>query len=461
MKISPAAVLRAAVKPYLHADDPCAVDVAFATVVGNAGPGDPLWLLLVNPPGTGKTEMVAMFREIRVCGWLGEVTENTFLSGLQRQLPSGGTKSAREHSLLFRWTDPQLRGGEPIVDVVLVQDLTGLVTSRREKRDAVFGQLRQIYDGRFIKATGMGEDLVWEGRLGLLGAVTPRYDEVAELNSVLGERFVLYRPARRDPAAEAMAALARTESEETKWRDAIAGIAAQVYPRAVAMLPGVIVSDPAKVRLVELAQLTAVGRAAVTRDATKIVQVMPEAEGPARLALQFQKLLRGLCAVRATREPGGAELAVIAKVARDSIPATRLTVLRALGRAPGENKRELARRVGLPPSTVMYILEDLRAVGLVEGGDEEWQLDDEWAELACRAGFSADDRTSIVVTEREGDVGGGFYVGLTSRDQSCEPARRVNAQQASDRHRPTASPPVSQSTAEILQRLNAAPPWLK
>ena len=131
----------------------------------------------MNPASSGKTELVQMFAGADTCAWLPEVTENTFLSGFQRE-PS---VSAPQHSLLFRWTRPALRRGRPPVRVVLVQDLTGLITARREKRDTVFGQLRQIYDGRFVKSTGMGDDLIWKGYLGLLGAVTPKYDDVAEL----------------------------------------------------------------------------------------------------------------------------------------------------------------------------------------------------------------------------------------------------------------------------------------
>src|SRR5262249_59057887 len=127
-----------------------------------------------------------------------------------------------EHSPLFRWTDPRFRRGKPPVRVMLVQDLTGLITTRREKRDEIFGQLREIYDGRLVKRTGMGDDLRWEGYLGLLGAVTPKYDEVAELHSVLGERFVLYRPLRTDPEAEARADGGRARSAT----DCRAGLAA-------------------------------------------------------------------------------------------------------------------------------------------------------------------------------------------------------------------------------------------
>jgi hypothetical protein len=279
---TPGAVLRATLAPYLHLDDPWVVDVALATVVANTLDGDPLWMLLVSPPSSGKTELVQMFTTVPWCDWLSQITENTFLSGLQRRTASGNSERALEHSLLFRWTDPRFRQGPP-VRVMLVQDLTGLITTKRDKRDEIFGQLRQIYDGRLPKSTGMGDDLLWEGYLGLLGAVTPKYDDVAELYSVLGERFVLYRPLRVNPEAEARAALER-EGNGTEWREVVADVAARMVESATRRLAGVTVPTWATDRLIDLARLTAAGRATVTREGSsnsKVIRVVAEPEAGA------------------------------------------------------------------------------------------------------------------------------------------------------------------------------------
>jgi Flp pilus assembly CpaE family ATPase len=56
--------LTQALTKYLHLDDPWVVDVALATIVANLRGKEPLWLLLVNPPSTGKTELVQMFKEV-------------------------------------------------------------------------------------------------------------------------------------------------------------------------------------------------------------------------------------------------------------------------------------------------------------------------------------------------------------------------------------------------------------
>lgn len=386
LAFQPGARLRTALSAWLHLDDPWVVDVVLATVVANMAGGDPLWLLLVNPPSTGKTELVQLFRHLPECGWLPEVTENTFLSGLQRSSPTGPTVPARDASLLFRWTDPMLRGGRPPVRVMLVQDLTSLITQRRERRDIVFGQLRQIYDGRFAKSTGMGDDLLWEGYLGLLGAVTPHYDEVAELNSTLGERFLLFRPSRLDPLAEATRAT-QPGAAAKDWCTLVAKVATKAFANAVKSLSGVVLPPAAQDGVAHLASLTARGRTPVSRDSySRVLRSVPEPEGPARLAQQQRKLLIGLCAARSCSVPGSPELEVLAKVARDSIPALRFLVLSALTVGPLDLAGVVAV-VQKPRTTVRYQLEDLQAIGLVRQASSQWSLEPGFLETALSTGF--------------------------------------------------------------------------
>ena len=53
-KESPSIKLRRVVEQYMHLDDPWVIDVVLGTIVANALPGDPLWVLLVNPSRSGK-----------------------------------------------------------------------------------------------------------------------------------------------------------------------------------------------------------------------------------------------------------------------------------------------------------------------------------------------------------------------------------------------------------------------
>jgi len=370
-RMSPTQGLRQVVQNYLHLDDPWVIDIALGTVVANTLPGEPLWVLLVNPASTGKTEFVQMFNKVPFCGWLPEVTENTFLSGLKSSNTNKEGKDSRKHSLLHRWTNPELLGGKSPIRVMLVQDLTGLITVNKGKRDAVFGQLRQIYDGRFVRSTGMGEDLLWEGYLGLLGAVTPVYDQVAELNSILGERFMLYRPHRKQIEAEAHKAL---EITDPSWRGIVAKEATKAVVDAVRLLPQIQIPKWVTNRLISLSLVTTTGRTGVVRDGyRRALTYLPESEGPGRFIKQLKKLLQGLCAVRGFRRPNEKELAILAKVARDTIPKHRWVVIEALY-GKESNREELARKTNIPPSTLFYLLEELMVLGIAQKEDEVWAL---------------------------------------------------------------------------------------
>jgi hypothetical protein len=377
----------------LELSDPWVVDVVLATVIANMLDGDPLWLLLVNPASTGKTELVQLFHAMPDCGWLPEITENTFLSGLQRSSTAGVQVPAPDRSLLFRWTDPALRKGVPPVRVMLVQDLTGLITQRRERRDTIFGQLRQIYDGRFVKATGMGDDLIWQGYLGLLGGVTPHYDDVAEINSVLGERFLLYRPARVDPLAEAQCAAA-VDHDIEGHRLSAARVACDIVRDFQKNVSDIRLPSSVKSTVAVLATLIAQCRTPVSRDSyTRVMRTIPEPEGPARLTRQLSKLLVGLAVARGLVIPGQPELQTVAKTARDSMPAVRLRLLQMLRLLGASDNTTLADHVRMPRPTVRYVLEDLHAIGIVSKttvkGRDVWDLAPTFRSNSMATGFMA------------------------------------------------------------------------
>lgn len=357
----PSERLLKAIKPYLHLDDPGGVEVALATVVANTLNGEALWLLIVNPSSSAKTELVQMFDQVDFCEWIAEITEKTFLSGYKEDTPSRNLLQ-NQTSLLHRLTDPTLRGVLPPVRVLLIQDLTGMITKKRESRDAIFGQMRQIYDGRLVKSTGMGDDLTWEGYVGLLGAVTPVIDDVAELNSILGERFVLYRPERVDIDEEGRHAVRR---KGLGWRKKIARLASTCVEAGQVFMKGVKIPKRARERLIDYAQFIAIARTAVPRDGyKKVVKAIPQPEGPGRLAQQLLKLLAGLVAVHGRKTPTEKEFTLIAKVARDTIPKIRLTVIEALAHG-GKTEDELVHATEIPKTTIYYLLEDLRLLQVV------------------------------------------------------------------------------------------------
>lgn len=74
-----------AFRRYLHLPDPGPVYVALATVVANRRPGDPVWTLLVGPPGCGKTEVLGPLTALPDVWPAATLTEASLLSGVPRK----------------------------------------------------------------------------------------------------------------------------------------------------------------------------------------------------------------------------------------------------------------------------------------------------------------------------------------------------------------------------------------
>jgi hypothetical protein len=147
------------------------VDLALATVVANRLDGDPLWLFLVAPPSSGKTETLMSLVDTEDVYPLNNLTPATFISGYEQK--------GEDASLL-----PKVDG-----KTIVMKDFTSILTMHRDARAEILSQLREIYDGAYSKDFGNGKHVEWRGKVGLLAGVTPVIDREYAFNAALGERF--------------------------------------------------------------------------------------------------------------------------------------------------------------------------------------------------------------------------------------------------------------------------------
>src|SRR5262245_28953803 len=189
---------------------PCydAVDIALAVVIGNRMTTDPLWMFLVAPPSSGKTEIINSLRDVPDVFTLSTLTPQTFASGFE--------KKGVETSLLPKLTRK----------VITLKDFGTVLTMYHEKRAEILGQLREIYDGAFSKAWGNGRSLNWTGKVGLLAGVTGVIDREYALSAALGERFLMYRVQGAPARTLARRAFEQQSSFEQEQRLALRTIVA-------------------------------------------------------------------------------------------------------------------------------------------------------------------------------------------------------------------------------------------
>ena len=364
------AEMEGVVRKWLLLTDPHVLRVMLGVIVAHGWGGDPVWLLLVAPPGGVKTELLAATFSRPSIYPISELTARTFASGLDT--------GKGDPSLLARLDE----------EVLVLKDFTTLLESSHDERKAVLAQLREIYDGRFDKVWGNGKELHWRGRLGFLAGVTPIIDRHQAVLSVLGERFIQLRiqqPNRLEVAQAALDTVGREIEMREELSRAVAGCLAGFND-----LPTPQVPRRVQTKVAQLADFTTRARSGVLRDGyRRELDYAPEPEAPTRFARQLLSLARGVAGTRRAAEVGEADEAVIQRVALDCIPSQRRIVLCALvqGEADEElSTSQVAGKSRYSTQTNRRALEDLQALGLVTmtktgaGRSDRWSLREEWRE---------------------------------------------------------------------------------
>jgi hypothetical protein len=353
---------------WLYLPDPGALYVALATVVANRLPGDPVWLLLVGASSSGKTEVLVSLGGLEEVEPAATLTEAALLSGVPRRDVAAGASGGLLKKI-----------GE--YGILTLKDFGSVLSMHRDARGAVLAALREVFDGSWDRPVGAdgGRVLHWHGKLGLVAGVTTVVDRHHAVIDALGSRFAFYRidvGERRKQAGQALKHRHRGRGMRQELRDAVAGLFAGLE------LPeqGGELSDEDESRIVGLADFVTVARSPVERDAyaSREIELIPDAEAPARFAIMLASLLEGLRLIGI----GGEEAwALVTKVALDSMPAQRRLLLEHLGAHERTTTREAATALGLPTTTARRTLEDLAAHGLVRrregskpGVADTWQL---------------------------------------------------------------------------------------
>jgi hypothetical protein len=303
---------------------------------------DPVWLMLVAPPGSMKTELLHSLKDIVGVHLIDEITPHTFISGLINQKPKPGKPPA---SLLHRIG----KSG-----IIAFADFSTVLEMDPKARGSILAQMRRIYDGHFRREMGHSDTdgkPEWEGRITFLVGVTPVIDQHYGVFQQLGERFILVRMSRPEMEAALIAIKQVRGDVKNDLKAAVNRLMSGAGGQGVAISPVI------EHKLVSLAEFVVRARTHVPRSGyTKEMLYQPEAEAPTRLAVQLAQLSRGSAALEARSTVSMLDYQLTVRAGMDSIPAIRRKAIESL------RKGELPE---LPRSTRKYVLEDLEALGLV------------------------------------------------------------------------------------------------
>jgi Domain of unknown function (DUF3854) len=359
-----------------------AIDVSLCVAAVEKLNGDPLWVLILSGSGMAKSETV-----VPISGCRGAIMVSSITSeGALLSMTSNKDRAAAATGGMLR--ELGSRG------IVVIKDVTTILSMSGDRRDGVLSAFREIYDGRWDRRAGVDGGVVatWEGRIAVLGAVTTAWDAAHAVIAKCGDRFLLLRvDSARERLAVADSAL-RVIGRESEMRDELKKLAAGVIAGVDA---GVQVELDVKEQraLIEAADLVTRCRTAVERDYQSNPVMAHAPEAPTRFVKQLAQVMRGAIAIGHTRI-GALRLAL--RVARDSMPPLRLQIVNHLAQESQQTTTDVRRALQKPHNTVDRELQAMQLLGVVTC-DEEQQFGDFGNELKPRWRWSLADWVDVDV----------------------------------------------------------------
>jgi hypothetical protein len=352
------------ISKHLYLKDDRVIDVILAAHVANRFDGDPLWMLLIAPSSSGKTELLRALDGHYSTYFLSSLTPSTLVSGMKRKKDGG------DPSLLPKLNDK----------TVILKDFTTILSLRQEQRAEILSQLREVFDGHYTKCFGTGLEFDWHGKVGLIAASTPVYDRHYAVISSMGDRFIIFRSENGDALTCADAALRTTGYEESMRLDiqsSVHGFLDAVIENMATFEPKISSADT-KI-LSNIAAFVGIGRCPVERDGfEKNVLYYPEPEGPGRITKQLFQLSMSLMIINGKEEFDKYIFDIIQKVGRDLLPVSRLRAIAYLWHEMAwettnstKMTSDVAEAIGLPTNTTKLLLEDLMVVGALNRQRQE------------------------------------------------------------------------------------------
>lgn len=349
-----ATVLRDFTKTGIHLDRNMkdGVVIMFATVLSIQLPGDPLWVFVVGPAGTGKTMFLNSFMMSPWCVFRSSLTP--------RSLISGYINDGEDPSLI-----PQLTGR-----CLVLKDYTEIMTMSADDREEMYGVLRGAYDGHAQKTFGNGVHREYDDcYFSLLAGVTNAIH--GDNRAALGERFLkftLLDGTAYNPESHIRAAISgvRKEREVEKM---LQRVVAAFCNKDLEELKIPTVPKWIEDRVVSLVQVIAFLRTTVPLSHKgDELAYRPAPEVATRLAKQIIKLGICICIVQGKTKFDEDVYRLMAKTAHDTAYGWNLDVFLHLFKLyPTPAFREaLQTKLAMPLTTLTRRLDAMETIHIIE-----------------------------------------------------------------------------------------------
>ena len=231
--------------------------------------------------------------------------------------------------------------------LLVVKDVTSILSADRNTRGSVLAAIREIYDGRWERNVGTdgGQTLTWTGRLVIVGAVTTAWDSAHARGGGHG-RPLCADPIRFERGTRAAPACAQSAIPATRWPCASSWPPRSAASSATLSADEYQLADVEIDQLVKAADVVTMARTAVERDYQGEVIDAHAPEMPTRFAKQLAQMIRGAVAIGMTP---AAAMRLAIRCARDSIPPLRREILLDVAANPGSPARSTCANASAGP----------------------------------------------------------------------------------------------------------------
>ncbi len=333
-----------------------AIRIILAVVAAHYVPGEPLWVRLVGPSRSGKTEILRA-----IATYYGDDVENPDIVEMEAITPAsirGGLDYG--HRLLDR-----IKG-----KMVVTKDIAALLTTRSDSRKEILGLFRNVKDGKLTSDFGTEDGYnVQDSYFDWILATTPAFEQVRVMEDLLGARFidVIFEPDDRLKIAKKAA---ENSPKMSAIRENLKNAIKTLLDGVKAKQKIVPALAPDANWIAEIADLAALLRSPVDRDRYHNVNSIPMPEIASDLSQSFTRIAQGLWLLGISDyQP------YIWRLAKDCIPSVRRVVLGALL----QNQQpltadEISKITKLPAGTLNLKLEELGLLDVSEKNGYLWSL---------------------------------------------------------------------------------------
>lgn len=208
-EVDPSVTISDVIRSYqelLHEPNKMAIELAVIMMISNLFDTDPIWMFLVAPPSSGKTQVINGLKYL--CQPYDEIGYS--MSAITTHALISGMETKKGDPSVFAKLDGKRMA-------LIIKDYSTVTSMPESEKLEINAQLRDGYDGYTSKSFGNGVVRTYNNlRFSLLAAVTDDIYNEAVTNQALGERFAKLNIGRSNDIAFAEGAMDKALSDDSR-----------------------------------------------------------------------------------------------------------------------------------------------------------------------------------------------------------------------------------------------------